>query len=705
MVARYCPSYSDVFANRARNNIMESLNDLGPDSPYTNFTQVEPSIEDGLAPQTNCHPLTGWTFAFGTGIGSNAAGTNLSYVTGTGTVADRQVTTQASVPLLNGTGQPTGQQIAGATTFTLTPTEVDLAARGSSYWVMGGTPSAPLNNQGAQYGFAALRCATDNLNGDNVEYVSYPTNTTHVFCYAFYVQPPPHSATVTIQKQLSATQPSDETFDFNGSLSYNPGGAFSLTVPHGTTTAGTDFIRGESLAGDAPWTATEDIPDGYQLTGLLCTSTGGSSFTYTGSNSGSTVPGGHDGVAITLTAGDHVTCTFTDTLEPSQGELTTHVVMADGSAVPPGVLPDTFDYTVVNPSSSSSTVSNVVEAATQSGGTGVVTLTPGTWSITPQALPTHPGWSYSWVSTICDVNGTSTSYPAGEVTVTVPPGGDGSCAFTNELTPTGSLTVRFTTLGGTGTFGATISSSSGTTLNQSATTTSEGTAVAATGDSTDPLLGAWSINPSIPPITAAGRWVLASTPSCDAGTATNVGDDQLDVNVGTTSTPDVTCDYAYRLLPPSTLALTKLITGDLGFWTAPVVLSVTCSDGTTASLEVDPGQGTPASLTPQLSFPLPVSCAVAETSNGTGPTGAVTTTSAVSVDGAPSTMAISALSVGTDATSQAVAVSVTNNYSQTLAFTGTSPFLLGAGAVGVVALGSGAALFVFARRRTRRAQR
>jgi hypothetical protein len=95
MAARYCPTYSDVFANRARNNIMESLQDLGPDSPYTNFVAVDPSVEDGMAPQTSCKPLPNWTFAFGNGIASNANGTNLSYVTGTSSVNNRQVTTQA----------------------------------------------------------------------------------------------------------------------------------------------------------------------------------------------------------------------------------------------------------------------------------------------------------------------------------------------------------------------------------------------------------------------------------------------------------------------------------------------------------------------------------------------------------------------------------------------------------------------------------
>jgi hypothetical protein len=89
MAARVCPAYSDVFANRARNNIMESLQDLGPDSQYTNFVAVDPSVEDGMAPQTACKPLPNWTFAFGNGIALNDAGTNLSYVTGTSSVNNR----------------------------------------------------------------------------------------------------------------------------------------------------------------------------------------------------------------------------------------------------------------------------------------------------------------------------------------------------------------------------------------------------------------------------------------------------------------------------------------------------------------------------------------------------------------------------------------------------------------------------------------
>ena len=34
IAARSCPAYTDITANRARNNIMESLKDLGADTPY-----------------------------------------------------------------------------------------------------------------------------------------------------------------------------------------------------------------------------------------------------------------------------------------------------------------------------------------------------------------------------------------------------------------------------------------------------------------------------------------------------------------------------------------------------------------------------------------------------------------------------------------------------------------------------------------------
>ena len=66
-VARSCPSYTDIYANRARNNIVESLKDLGPDTQYPvgGGVLIDPVHED-ISPQTNCTPLVGWNFTIGT---------------------------------------------------------------------------------------------------------------------------------------------------------------------------------------------------------------------------------------------------------------------------------------------------------------------------------------------------------------------------------------------------------------------------------------------------------------------------------------------------------------------------------------------------------------------------------------------------------------------------------------------------------------
>jgi hypothetical protein len=667
MVARYCPTYSDVFANRARNNIMESLQDLGPDSPYTNFVAVDPSVEDGMAPQTSCKPLPNWTFAFGNGIASNANGTNLSYVTGTSSVNNRQVTTQASTPLLDTNGNPTGQQIAGATTFTLTSAELTLASQGN-LWVMGGTPSQPLNGLGDQYGFAALRCAMDNLNGDNVEWIGFPSGMSHVFCYAFYVQPPPTAGTIVIKKSLTEALPAAQTFDFAGSLSYNPGGAFSVTVPANTTSAEETFIRGET-GSNAPWTAAETIPDGFQLVGLTCVSqSGGSTITYSGNDPNSTVPGGNDQVNISLAAGDTVTCTFTNGLAPpptGTGEINKEISTADGRPIPDGVLPQAFNYTVTSPTDTVSTVAVTVQPGEQNAGTGTIPgLTAGQWTITENLPAPAPGWQWAWVGTICITTGGVPQDATGPtVTVTVPSGGGASCTFTNQLQATGGLVVRFTTLGGTGTFGARLDSQYGEELNQSVTTTTAGAPAVATGESSNPLLGTWLVQPLAPDPTTGGHWVLASAPTCNASSpVTPVGPDQLQVELGTAAAPVLTCDFVYQLVAPSTLDLVKVVQGDAAAQQGNATISASCDDGATATLTVTPGQATPAGLATALAIPFPALCQISETATGAAPGASVTTTSAITTNGAAVPGNPAALTVGSDTSSAATVVTFTNTY-------------------------------------------
>ena len=72
-VARSCPSYADIFANRARNNIVESLKDLGPDTQYpvAGGVLIDP-VHEASPPQTNCTPLIGWHFSMGTSYRTRA---------------------------------------------------------------------------------------------------------------------------------------------------------------------------------------------------------------------------------------------------------------------------------------------------------------------------------------------------------------------------------------------------------------------------------------------------------------------------------------------------------------------------------------------------------------------------------------------------------------------------------------------------------
>ena len=50
IAARTCPTYTDITANRARNDIQESLENLGADTPYTAGQPISPAIEDANQP-------------------------------------------------------------------------------------------------------------------------------------------------------------------------------------------------------------------------------------------------------------------------------------------------------------------------------------------------------------------------------------------------------------------------------------------------------------------------------------------------------------------------------------------------------------------------------------------------------------------------------------------------------------------------------
>ena len=104
IAARECDNYTDIRANLARNNIQESLRDLGQDTLYQSGDPIDPRTE--LAGQPNCRPLVGWTFTFGRAIaGSPVKGPwgSLSVVS----VPDQtQIVTKADVPARDFDGTP-----------------------------------------------------------------------------------------------------------------------------------------------------------------------------------------------------------------------------------------------------------------------------------------------------------------------------------------------------------------------------------------------------------------------------------------------------------------------------------------------------------------------------------------------------------------------------------------------------------------------
>ncbi len=491
-VARYCPAYTDIYANRARNDIQESLKDLGPDSQYPDSGFLVNPDAEGAAPQSLCKPLRNWQFTLGTGIKAGASTGpwgSLSIVTNPYSTA---IHTQASTRLLNQNGQPVGRErIRGATTIELTKAQRTQASNPDQLWAQGGTTDDPVLAQrfpGPQYGFGALRCATDALNGDNVEFIYFPAGVTHVFCYGLYVEPPPTSGTITIKKAVTGAPLGDNpSFPFNGTLSYNPDG-FALA-----NGGSLDFYR----AGGATWDVTEGSVDGYRLSSLHCTSATGES---TANISGSTA-------AIHLADSDHVTCTFTNQYVPPTGGLTIRKVTVGGVG--------TFGYSVTAASGQGET--HHLHATTTDPRVPVDavpsldSLAPGAYVIR-ERTESSPDGHWRLVGVRCDGAAEPTSGP---VHVEVRSGEATTCTFVNAFIPRGAISIAKITTGGVGTATFLVQPHAGPPAQylQHATTTAEGVAVDATpataADATDHLrLGSYTITEQVPPNGGLGGWAL-----------------------------------------------------------------------------------------------------------------------------------------------------------------------------------------------------
>ncbi|GAA1196573.1 hypothetical protein F4556_006580 [Kitasatospora gansuensis] len=397
LVARVCASYGDVMANRQRGDNMQSLQDLGKDSVYTDGQPVAPDIEAANDP--NCTPLTGWRFTLGSGIGGEVQG--LSTVT---PVPDglTQATTVASVPELDTNRADTGRTLAGAVTVDLDDSLITVA-RNRRLQIQGGTPTDPLNQQqlGNTFSFATLRCAVDNQRADNVDRAAYPTGSTHVFCYYYAVRQPSEPGTIVVRKHVQGTAAA-RPFAFDGDLSFNPGGLFQLTAGPGAD-GEQSFRRAASAETGRPWTVQEQVPTGWTMTSLACTSANGRS---TSTTSGARA-------SVTLAAADTVTCVYTDAPSDSVAPLTLLKQTSGGVGGP-------FGFTAEDGTALGRATTTQPDTPVSAGTTF---LAPGRHTVT-EAIP--DGWSLSAVS----CQGTTATPSADGFTLDLPAGG-ATCTVTN----------------------------------------------------------------------------------------------------------------------------------------------------------------------------------------------------------------------------------------------------------------------------------
>jgi uncharacterized repeat protein (TIGR01451 family) len=468
IAARVCDNYTDIRANLARNNLMESLKDLGEDSLYDAGEPIDPrTVQAG---QPNCRPLVGWRFTFGDGIGGRPVDGPWGSLSIVSDPDSHEAVTKKSEPARDFDGQPVGGgvKIEGAVTVGLNHDQAERAARGG-LWLQGGTPTDPDLFSDPQfaggYAFGALRCAIDDLNGDNVESIQFPAGTRHMYCFAYYVSPAPASGRIVIRKEVEGAQTS-QSFAFSGNVSYDPGGAFDLSASQGSP-GSTEFVRSATGPGEAPWTVVEEKPPGWTLTDISCESQASTTATDLDAQR----------VEIGLAAGDTATCNFSNRLTPPAGALVLRKVTVGGTG--------SFTFRV---GGQDRVVARPELTTRAQGGVGAfkaLKLDPGKYSITERRPATRKGvWRLSGVK----CNGIRQT-PGKPVNVNITAGRGAICSFTNRLTRPGRIEIGATTLGGLGTAGYVVTPAGDSTLKrrQIATTTRQGVTAPAHGQSTRSL--------------------------------------------------------------------------------------------------------------------------------------------------------------------------------------------------------------------------
>jgi hypothetical protein len=652
-VSRVCPTYGDIMANRARNNIQESLRDLGKDTVYSNGQPISPSVETPNQP--NCDPLFDWQFALGTGYtGKTPATDYLSTITGD---YGQTIEVLPSTPELDRNGNDTGRTLQAAVTVTLTDAQAKRAQQSNGLWTQGGTKADPLlqNVFGTDYGFGALRCAIDNLNGDNVEWIGFPSQSTHVFCYYYAVTPPPAAGTIVVRKQLESGTNGPGQFRYVGNISYTTDHQFTLTPQSDTQPASASFVR---AAGDR-WDFEEQPTAGFRLVSLTCaqtrppTSGPASSWTIT------------DAKAVVIVGdGATVTCTYVNRdVPPPTGELKLSKVTFGGVGSFPFKITDPDGDTTKKIATTTVDGKQVLVASTEAGRTGRWTAretlpaptSRGRWSVTSVQC----NGNEKDVELSDGPDGTTYASVSGQIG----PNQAVDCVFANTFTSAGRILIEKRTTGGTGTFSFPVTRTDQVDEDgnprdlfsfYSADVTTPGDVTEA-----EPLEGypslsrlpvgegaasTYVISELSPPATATGRWDLIAVTCTDIDTdlvvptSVNRAREQVTVEL-TDEHAAIRCVFDNEFVESGTtpsfgaILVSKTIKGTDAGKQGTVTISLSCADGTSGTFKVAAGATGKVGQEAPFVVDASTSCTLTETGTGENARAQLDSTTVVVGDG------------------------------------------------------------------------
>jgi hypothetical protein len=620
--ARSCASFGDLVADQVRGDDGETIGRPGRDSGYQVSQPVDPNVEDDL--DAGCTGLSGWRFSLGSGHERKGP---LSTVTGTVTTSPP---TRDWTGRLDSTGRDTGGLLAAAITVPLTDDQVRLAGR-RQLWVQGGTPTQPAQDG---YAFGALRCAVDGRTGGNVQWLTFPAGIRHVFCYAYYVKGAGTPGTVTVRMRTTRPIGYPQPVPFKSDLSFAPNSVFTLASSGDPVDE--SFARTATPTNSTPYTISPQLPSGWRVAEVTCSASRSDNASAT---SAWNIDQPTSTASVTLAAGDAVVCAYSLDPPAVPAGLTVRlyspgagaafgVTLAAGSG--PAGQPTPTPTPTPEPTPEPTPGAQALTATTASdgvavtaGGADLSTLAAGSYTATV-APPAAEAAGWSLTAALC--NGTAASISGMTAAFAVTSGVPLECVLRLTRKPP-VLTLNVVTAGDVATAGFSVmpADTADPGWGAAVNTTGSSAQTAATGDVPKDLpFGAYLITAIPPRSSESSGWRLntfACTPSDKVATA--------GAAIRVTLIPggsDPVCTASYQSEPTTRLQVSVQAQGSRYGRRGPVIVEVSCVDGSAGRVLLAADDSSRATLPDSLAFLEPTNCTITQPSSGAAQTSLVRVT-------------------------------------------------------------------------------